>query len=201
MTTIDNISNKNTVLNNPNTDNTSKIKKSVSFIDVFKNYFNKNINKESVNCHDVTIADVKNTARAAYESLIKSGAKVVNYDRRTGMTEFDNGISIYYKVESDKAYYSMVQEFEDGSMISGTIKTDESNQGFGCEKDSNDITVMWNNGKDGDEECGEYLNYNSVIKKNNTCGSFIQEIIDEQYAQNGTWKIFTKSTEKTENIG
>ena len=70
----------------------AQVKKNNSFIDLFKDYFNKNIKPGEY--HDVTVADVNNKAKEVYDMMIKSGAKVVAQE--DGKTTFDNGVIVYH---------------------------------------------------------------------------------------------------------
>lgn len=138
MSSIENVSGMaNPTVTKTNTSDVKDVKKNKSFIDVFKAYYDKHIKKGNNDFHDVTVDDVNSTAKQVYDDLIRSGAKVVSHDKKTGITKFDNGVEIYYTREDGEVSFS-ASCGDNGNYLSGTIATTESADG--C--DSNEITIL-----------------------------------------------------------
>lgn len=132
----------------PNTENKT------NFLQQFKDYFQGIKNKDS-KYHDISVSDVKNMEAQLHKDLIKSGATVVSYDEKTGVTKYSNGVEIHFNVNKSSADL-LVELKEEGQYACANMSTDETEN-----SDSNILQIFEDNGRAINEERGMGLVYES----------------------------------------
>lgn len=150
-----------------------------NFLQQFKDYFHGIKNKDS-KYHNITVSEVKSMEAQLHRDLIRSGATVVSYDEKTGMTKYSNGVEIHFNA-SDSNANLFVELDEEGQYASANMGTKETEN-----SDYNSLEIFEDNNGDINEEQGIRLVYESDTQVFNN-------IIEQSYSMddynNGLFEI------------